>query len=191
MLYLSPDIPTRALNAFLEEHCIKLYNLGFSAFREEKTWTPISDEIMKEALEIVLSQDSYPILLVCTSGVYELGVMVACLRRLQGWSLTSALEEYRLFAAGKARLSNEQFVEMFDIDLVTVPPVPCNWWKTMKAQDLEEAEEYENLMALPEAVRHNQPPHIRWITDDGQFMVPLLSKPTRIPKAWITEDDED
>jgi hypothetical protein len=31
-------------------------------------------------------------------------------------------EEYRRFASGKRRLQNEQFIELFDVDLVRVSP---------------------------------------------------------------------
>lgn len=45
--------------------------------------------------------------------------MVGCFRKLQKWNLTSILEEYRRFAGSKGRILNEQFIELFDIDLVS------------------------------------------------------------------------
>ena len=53
--------------------------------------------------------------------------MVGCLRKLQGWNLTSTLEEYRRHAGPKIRLLNEQFIELFDTDLVNVPPGAPQW----------------------------------------------------------------
>ncbi len=47
--------------------------------------------------------------------------MVGCLRKLQRWNLASIFEEYTRHACGKVRLMNEQFVELFDTDLVSVP----------------------------------------------------------------------
>lgn len=37
-----------------------------------------------------------------------LGTIIGCLRKLQGWNLTSILEEYRRHAGPKIRLVNEQ-----------------------------------------------------------------------------------
>jgi hypothetical protein len=36
--------------------------------------------------------------------------------------LAQVFEEYRRFASGKRRLQNEQFIELFDVDLVRVSP---------------------------------------------------------------------
>ena len=47
--------------------------------------------------------------------------MVGCLRKLQRWNLSSIFEEYRRYAGSKVRLLNEQFIELFDTDLVSVP----------------------------------------------------------------------
>lgn len=48
--------------------------------------------------------------------------MLGCLRKIQGWTLSSILVEYRSFAGALARSTNERFIEMFDTDLVTLPP---------------------------------------------------------------------
>ena len=55
------------------------------------------------------------------------GVVVGCLRKLQRWSTMSIFEEYRRFACGgltqQYNLSHqrqEQFMELFDTDLVQV-----------------------------------------------------------------------
>lgn len=46
---------------------------------------------------------------------------MGCLRKLQRWNLASIFSEYRRFAGFKVRAMNEQFIELFDTDLVTVP----------------------------------------------------------------------
>ena len=55
------------------------------------------------------------------------GAVVGCLRKIQGWHLSSIFEEYRRFAGSKVRLQNEQFIELFDTDLVTIPANPPSW----------------------------------------------------------------
>lgn len=63
---------------------------------------------------------------------------MGCLRKLEGWNFSSIVTEvikitvinissindefqYRAYAGSKARYVNEQFIELFDLDLVTLP----------------------------------------------------------------------
>ena len=69
----------------------------------------------------MLDLSSYPLLVMCNLGRHRTGTLIGCLRKLQRWSLTSVLEEYRRHACAKSRHLNEQFIELFDIDLVRVP----------------------------------------------------------------------
>lgn len=48
----------------------------------------------------------------------NIGVVVGCLRKLKRWSLISIYEEYRRFSGTKMQQQYEQFIELFDIDLV-------------------------------------------------------------------------
>lgn len=53
---------------------------------------------------------------------------MGCLRRLQHWNFSSIIVEYRAYAGNKARYVNEQFIELFDVDLITLPDSPPTWW---------------------------------------------------------------
>lgn len=66
--------------------------------------------------------------IVCFLGQHRTGTVVGCLRKLQGRIMTSIFEEYRRYAGSKVRVTNEQFIEMFDIKSVTVPPNPPRWF---------------------------------------------------------------
>lgn len=67
-----------------------------------------------------------------SAGIFETGTLLGCLRKIQGWNLSSILFEYRSFAGSLARSANERFIEvrihilsqhqMFDTDLITMPP---------------------------------------------------------------------
>jgi tyrosine-protein phosphatase OCA1 len=57
----------------------------------------------------------------------SLGTIVGCMRKLQRWNLTSIFEEYRRYAGPKVRLLNEQFIELFDTDLVGIPTNKPKW----------------------------------------------------------------
>ena len=78
----------------------------------------MSEETVLKALDILLEHSNYPICVLCGQGSHRTGTVVGCLRKLQRWNLTSIFEEYRRYAGAKVRLLNEQFIELFDTDLV-------------------------------------------------------------------------
>jgi tyrosine-protein phosphatase OCA1 len=92
-----------------------------------KRFSPIPDELVKEAIQISLDPSNLPALLVCAPGGHECGLVTACLRRLEGWNLNSVLSEYQSFITAadgngnKQRYINEVFIEMFDLDLIVLP----------------------------------------------------------------------
>ena len=112
------------------------------------SWDPISEEVVLEALEIILNPHNYPLIVMCNLGRHRTGrqycttgalrcdssqftlgtgTVVGCLRKLQRWNLTSIFEEYRRYAGSKVRIMNEQFIELFDTDLVRIPPEHAQW----------------------------------------------------------------
>eukprot|EP00760_Papus_ankaliazontas_P006540 PhM_4_TR13087/c1_g1_i1/m.56741 len=80
------------------------------------------EDTVIDVLRILLDQRQHPVLVTCATGRYRTGTVVACLRKMQLWNLSSILEEYRRNAdVGKVgRLEDEQFIELFDTDLVTL-----------------------------------------------------------------------
>jgi tyrosine-protein phosphatase OCA1 len=86
------------------------------------SWRMISEETALKALDIILDTSQYPLLVMCNLGRHRTGTVVGCLRKVQKWNLTSILEEYRRYAGTKVRLTNEQFIELFDTDLVKALP---------------------------------------------------------------------
>ena len=47
-----------------------------------------------------------------SAGIFETGTLLGCLRKIQGWNLSSILFEYRSFAGSLARSANERFIEV-------------------------------------------------------------------------------
>eukprot|EP01094_Clydonella_sp_ATCC50884_P015703 TRINITY_DN26328_c0_g1_i1.p1 TRINITY_DN26328_c0_g1~~TRINITY_DN26328_c0_g1_i1.p1 ORF type:complete len:211 (-),score=69.56 TRINITY_DN26328_c0_g1_i1:194-826(-) len=143
---LSPEAPARVVLTFFKESNIKFIHLGLKAYRAESSWRRVTDDLIKEALEIVLDVTTHPVCINCTSGEQETGVLVGCLRRLQGWNLTSTLHEYRRFTKHR-RLFNEQFIELFDVDLVTLPGALPDWWARRSLEGLAQRELEEKAAA--------------------------------------------
>lgn len=142
LIQLSPEVPIKAVTQFLEESSINFIHLGLKAWKPDASWKPITEELIKEALEIALDVNSHPVMVTCTTGVHQTGVLVGCLRRLQNWSLASILVEYRMYAQqSNTRYVNEVFIELFDVDLVTLPPNLPPWFLDQQQMLLEEEEE--------------------------------------------------
>lgn len=72
-------------------------------------------------------------------------MVIGCLRRLQNWNLNSVVNEYRSFAGPKTRYVNEQFIELFDIDLVTIPRDPPQWFAEQLDMERRDREEFVKL----------------------------------------------
>lgn len=75
-----------------------------------------------------------------------MGTLVGCLRRLQNWNLNSIVNEYRSFAASKTRYLSEQFLELFDVDLVTLPEYLPQWFIEETQVAADEQEDFEVLL---------------------------------------------
>eukprot|EP00124_Ichthyophonus_hoferi_P000816 Ihof_evm2s34 gene=Ihof_evmTU2s34 len=127
VVVLSPERPVRAVTDFLEEAKINMVHLGQRAWAVTG-WKPLNEEIIKEGLELVLDRLKHPIMVMCTFGIHQTGILVGCLRRLQRWNLNSILYEYNMYAREKGRYMNVQFIEIFDLDLVTLPSNLPQWF---------------------------------------------------------------
>lgn len=53
----------------------------------------------------------------CNKGKHRTGSVIGCLRKLRGWSLSSIVAEYHMFAQPKSRLEDQRFIEAFDVEL--------------------------------------------------------------------------
>jgi len=122
IISLAPDQPNPSLLKFIEEHNIKFLHLGRE--RSQASWQLVSEDVVLEALSYVLNLDNYPLYLMCHLGRHRTGTVVGCLRKVQRWNLASIFEEYRRYAGIKVRLLNEQFIELFDTDLVHIDNHP-------------------------------------------------------------------
>jgi len=82
----------------------------------------LSEEMVLNALQALIEPSNHPVLLTCASGKYLTGAVIGCFRKMQHWSLASVFEEYRRFAGQRLHQEHEQFVELFDADLISVTP---------------------------------------------------------------------
>ncbi|KAI7821827.1 tyrosine phosphatase family-domain-containing protein [Kickxella alabastrina] len=128
VLILSVEGPSRAFSQYMKKQDIRRIHLGMTRWQSNLGWKPVSEELIKDALECLLNLHNHPLLIVCSSGVRETGTLVGCLRKLQHWNFNSIVYEYRSFAGGKGKYTQELFIELFDTDLVTVPESLPEWF---------------------------------------------------------------
>jgi len=126
-----------------------VHNVGLDVWTRHDT-DPITQELICEALQLLLDRTRHPLLLMSSSGSHQVGALVGCLRRLQQWCLSAILYEYRAFAAPSPRLSCEHFIEQWDTDLISLPPNPPRWFELQQAMLAAEQAEWSAGQLPPE-----------------------------------------
>lgn len=99
----------------------------------------MAEGLIQDSLRVVLTPNTHPILVTstcpplmtgvnCRSGIHEVGILFGILRKLQHWSFSSIIFEYRSFAGPNARFNEEQFIELFDETNLVLPSTLPTWW---------------------------------------------------------------
>ncbi|KAG5545641.1 hypothetical protein RHGRI_017952 [Rhododendron griersonianum] len=132
ILYLCPEPYPEPNVQFVKSNGIRLFQFGIEGCKVicfnprvqtyqwkililKEPFVNIPEDTIREALKVVLDVKNHPILIHCKRGKHRTGCVVGCLRKLQRWCLTSVFDEYQRFAAAKARVSDQRFMEMFDV----------------------------------------------------------------------------
>ncbi|KAK1924944.1 protein-tyrosine phosphatase [Papiliotrema laurentii] len=138
VIWAGAEQPTEIFTTFLDSQGIILHNLApqtslnphfpppytdsgivpLSGQYHLPPLPPPSEPLVIAALSLLLQPTTFPTLVCCNMGRHRTGTVVGCYRKLQRWALSSILEEYRRYAGMKVRVLNEQFIELFDTDLV-------------------------------------------------------------------------
>ena len=134
IIYLAQDEVDATLSTFVEENAIELVCLGTIGGRIKALNLMVTEETVLAALSHFFARESYPLLICCHLGRTRTGSVIGCLRKIQRWHLSSIFEEFRRYC-GKVRLKNEQFIELFDTDLVPVLDDRPGWLGVAAAGD--------------------------------------------------------
>ncbi|KAL9248273.1 hypothetical protein vseg_021615 [Gypsophila vaccaria] len=110
IIYLCTESYPEEHLKFLESRNIHLFQFGI-----EGTKDSVPEDLISKALRILMDTQSYPVLIHCKRGKHRTGCLVGCLRKLQNWCLSSVFEEYQRFAGTKARKTDMNFMEAYDI----------------------------------------------------------------------------
>ncbi|XP_010270051.1 PREDICTED: probable tyrosine-protein phosphatase At1g05000 [Nelumbo nucifera] len=127
IVYLCPEPYPEHNTEFLKSNGIRLFQFGIEGCKEP--WVNIPEDMIREALKVVLDVRNHPLLIHCNRGKHRTGCLVGCLRKLQRWCLSSVFDEYQRFAAAKARVSDIRFMELFDISSLKHLPTSFSFSK--------------------------------------------------------------
>lgn len=122
IICLCPEPYPEANVQFLKANGIQLLQFGIEGCKEP--FVNIPEDTIREALTAVIDVKNHPLLIHCKRGKHRTGCVVGCLRKLQRWCLSSVFDEYQRFAAAKARISDQRFMELFDISSLKNIPMP-------------------------------------------------------------------
>ncbi|KAL3509932.1 hypothetical protein ACH5RR_029333 [Cinchona calisaya] len=134
IIYLCPEPYPEANMEFLKANGIRLYQFGIEGAKEP--FVNIPEDTIREALKVVIDARNHPLLIHCKRGKHRTGCLVGCLRKLQRWCLTSVFDEYQRFAAAKARISDQRFMELFDASTFKHLPMSFSCSKRTRARYL-------------------------------------------------------
>ncbi|KAF3443398.1 hypothetical protein FNV43_RR13080 [Rhamnella rubrinervis] len=122
IICMCPEPYPEANTEFLKSNGIRLFQFGIEGYKEP--FVNIPEDTIREALKVVLDVRNHPILIHCKRGKHRTGCVVGCLRKLQRWCLSSVFDEYQRFAAAKARVADQRFMELFDVSSLKHLPMP-------------------------------------------------------------------
>ncbi|AIN95377.1 tyrosine phosphatase, putative [Leishmania panamensis] len=125
ILYLCPEDYAESNLKFCEENGVHV--LRFPTEGNKEPFCDISEPLMHRILSAICDTRNLPLLIHCNKGKHRTGTVVACLRHLQGWSLVSIFEEYKRFASDKARVGDQQYVELYHPIVRLTPPFVASW----------------------------------------------------------------
>ncbi|KAL2041254.1 hypothetical protein N7G274_006199 [Stereocaulon virgatum] len=97
---------------FVNDNGINNIRIEVPAHKSPEVVIPI--DIITRVLKIMLDKSNYPLLVHCNKGKHRTGCMVACYRKLHGWSNAAIITEYRRYAVEKFRPLDEAFISSFN-----------------------------------------------------------------------------
>ncbi|PSS14352.1 Tyrosine-protein like [Actinidia chinensis var. chinensis] len=128
IICMCPEPYPEANAQFVKANGIKLFQFGIEGCKEP--FVNIPEDTIREALKVILDERNHPLLIHCNRGKHRTGCVVGCLRKLQKWCLSSVFDEYQRFAAAKARVSDQRFMELFDVSTFKYLPMSFSCSKT-------------------------------------------------------------
>ncbi|CAM9872749.1 unnamed protein product [Ascophyllum nodosum] len=107
------ELPPANLD-FVQAHGIRLVQIGVEGNKEPFKYIPLEE--VRFAVREMADSKNHPMLVHCNKGKHRTGCLIGCFRKWQGWGLSSIFEEYARFASPKARLVDQRYIELFQLE---------------------------------------------------------------------------
>ncbi|KAG7662184.1 OCA6 [[Candida] subhashii] len=115
------------LYEFIRKHSINLVHLECApAGKGKKRGVPLDYHIILTAINYIIHNKYQPIYIHCLNGGQVTSLLIACLRKLQFWSLISIFNEFIQFT-GNITVNDRNFVEGFKGDIIIDPNDKVDW----------------------------------------------------------------
>ncbi|KAK9473908.1 tyrosine phosphatase family-domain-containing protein [Dipodascopsis tothii] len=128
ILSVTPEPLTEDIQQFCREQKIAMIHVstGQAGQKPSKKGVPVTYEVVVQVLQIILSEDNAPLYLHCLNGSRVTSLVVACLRKLSFWRISSIFSEFLYYSEITA--ADHKFVENFRAE-IEVPKklVPWVW----------------------------------------------------------------
>lgn len=102
------------LSAFAADNGVRQVTFDMKGTKKEA----IPLDTMAAILQLTLDKRNYPLLVHCNHGKHRTGCVVAAARRVAGWEVDPALDEYRAFASPKIRDCDIDYINAFQSSLI-------------------------------------------------------------------------
>ncbi|KAF9974228.1 hypothetical protein BGZ73_002414 [Actinomortierella ambigua] len=127
VLSLIPDAVDDDFLQFCEEQGIRWVHLPVGKVKDN---VPLTYSRTVEAIQVIIDPDNMPIYIHCLDGACVTGLVIACIRKLQTWNISSALGEFLRYLRGGVISSEESvFVEKFSSEIEISRPIPPWLWE--------------------------------------------------------------
>ncbi|KAK9381765.1 tyrosine phosphatase family-domain-containing protein [Kockiozyma suomiensis] len=109
--------PSPAVELFARENHISIVHMKLPSWRiSEEEWKLLPDGVAGTCLSYVLNTKFYPILIIDLSCTF-----IGVLRKLEHWTLSSIINEYREISFDRSQYLYELYIELVDLDKISVP----------------------------------------------------------------------
>ena len=118
VLTLVDTEPSRGFQYWIENDRLPWAKLEIKPNKDKSGRIDTKMDSICEAILFLLDSSNHPVYVHCNQGKHRTGCVVACLRKVQGWSMKDIMEEYEDYAGGKSRAGDRALIKAFNPETV-------------------------------------------------------------------------
>jgi tyrosine-protein phosphatase SIW14 len=110
--------PSLGFQYWVEGDQIRWAKLNIGTNKDKSGRVDTTLDSICEALLFLMDSSNYPVYVHCNQGKHRTGCVIACLRKVQGWTTDEAIKEYNVYAGEKSRPGDRALIKSFDPNVV-------------------------------------------------------------------------